>query len=279
MVTELRYDNPFGPMVRIGILENQEGIKFSVLGSYKVVDSEGNEQLQLQDSDIIYTARVQESRPATMQWRILLSSVTNRETALARAEMAEKKLSLTRTDIIEVGNDVIATSGIRLSARSYWVCTAPFTTEQEAIEARRKFKDASRYEILAERITPPSGIITLNNETGSKTNLSFNNYFELIPIEEVNSRIILYDVIVGIAYHWRHKERQKLRGRLRIIVDNQGKLTAINILPLEQYLISVNSSEMMAVCPEELLKAQTIAARNTVLATMGKHHYGQDFDL
>lgn len=280
MVTELRYDNPFGPMVRIGILENQEEIKFSVLGSYKVVDSEGKEQMQLQDPNKIFTARLQESRPATMQWRILLSSVTNRETALARAEMAEKKLSLTRTDIIEVGNDVIATSGIRLSARSYWVCTAPFTTEQEALEVRRKFKDASRYEILAERVAPPSGIITLNNdEPGSKKALSFTNYFELIPVEEVNSRIILYDVIVGVAYHWRHKERQKLRGRLRIIVDNKGKLTAINILPLEQYLISVNSSEMMAVCPEELLKAQTIAARNTVLATMGKHHYGEDFDL
>ncbi|MFH0794095.1 MAG: SpoIID/LytB domain-containing protein, partial [bacterium] len=36
---------------------------------------------------------------------------------------------------------------------------------------------------------------------------------------------------------------------------------------------------MMSVCPEALLKAQTIAARNTLMATMGKHHYSCDFHL
>jgi SpoIID/LytB domain protein len=53
----------------------------------------------------------------------------------------------------------------------------------------------------------------------------------------------------------------------------------INESPLEEYLASVNSSEMSAYAPLEFLKAQSIAARGTVLATKGCHHYGEPFDL
>lgn len=278
MVKELRYDNPFGPSVRIGMLEHQEEIKFSLLGTYKLVDSQGQERRVVDEAQGLFRAKLYDSQPAKMQWRIVLDNVSSRETAIARAEMLERKLALNKTEILEVGNDVLTPAGVRLSARSYWVCTLPFVSNEEAIACRNKFPDAMRYEILCERIAPPSGNIKLFSEKDNAP-LLFNDYLEVVPLQKVNSRIMLQDVIVGINYHWRHKERQKLRGLLRIIIDNEGKLTAVNILPLEQYLISVNSSEMMAVCPEEFLKAQTVTARNTVLATMGKHHFSDDFDL
>ncbi|MCD6385291.1 SpoIID/LytB domain-containing protein [Candidatus Sumerlaeota bacterium] len=278
MANEIKYENPFGPLIRIGMLEHQQEITFSLIGKYHLLDKKGKKRELLSEETGLLRATVVESQPAGLQWRVVLAKVRDRDSAYARAEMVERSLSLAKTEILELGHDVLTSTGRRFNARNYWICTSPFPTEQEARELRDKLPDATRYDILAERKYPPSGKIKLSAE---KTGLSiiFDNSFDVVPVEPSSSRVVLNDVIVGVAYHWRHKERQKLRGTLRTIIDNQGKLTAVNILPLEVYLISVNSSEMMAACPDEFLKAQTITARNTVLATMGKHHYCEDFDL
>ncbi len=87
------------------------------------------------------------------------------------------------------------------------------------------------------------------------------------------------DVVVGIGFHWEHKERLSYKGNLGIIVNMDGNLSGVNRIDLEEYLMSVNSSEMRNDNNIEMLKAQTVAARGTVLATMGKHHFGEGFDL
>src|SRR5262249_7102547 len=47
--------------------------------------------------------------------------------------------------------------------------------------------------------------------------------------------------------------------------------TAINMLDVEDYLLSVLPSEMPATWPTEALQAQAIAARSYAYANMGKH--------
>lgn len=86
-------------------------------------------------------------------------------------------------------------------------------------------------------------------------------------------------VEVGIDFHWQHRRTLNYPDTLRVFVDHMGLLGLANDLPLEDYLRSVNSSEMTADCPLELLKAQTIAARSTWLATRGRHHHGEAFDI
>jgi len=83
---------------------------------------------------------------------------------------------------------------------------------------------------------------------------------------------------VGETFHWEHTEDLWFNGHLELRAGENG-LLVINELPLEDYLASVNSSEMSAQSPLEFLKAQTIAARGTVLATMGCHHYGEPYHL
>lgn len=48
---------------------------------------------------------------------------------------------------------------------------------------------------------------------------------------------------IGINFHWERKENQSFRGSVMFIVEN-SKVTAINILGVEEYLTSVISSEM-----------------------------------
>jgi stage II sporulation protein D len=90
-----------------------------------------------------------------------------------------------------------------------------------------------------------------------------------IPKETETSSFELKDVTIGINFHWERQENQRFTGGLKIIEEN-GHLTAINILPLEDYLRSVISSEMSATSSEELLKAHAVISRSWLLAQIEK---------
>ncbi|MFT5324486.1 MAG: stage II sporulation protein D [Planctomycetaceae bacterium] len=65
--------------------------------------------------------------------------------------------------------------------------------------------------------------------------------------------------------------RNQYRGSIRIFRRPGGRLIAVNLLPLEEYLASVVNSEMPATFPDEAREAQTIAARTYVLSQMKGH--------
>lgn len=73
-----------------------------------------------------------------------------------------------------------------------------------------------------------------------------NVYRELTftPLED-DASFSLEDVTIGINFHWERQETQTFLGTLRLVVD-EGKITAINQVPAEDYLTSVISSEMNA---------------------------------
>ncbi|MGN1234277.1 MAG: DUF4922 domain-containing protein [Candidatus Cryptobacteroides sp.] len=78
---------------------------------------------------------------------------------------------------------------------------------------------------------------------------------------------MLAGVTIGKQFHWQRKENQVFAGALKIIVDG-GNLLAINIIGVEDYLLSVISSEMSANCSLELLKAHAVISRSWVMARM-----------
>ena len=99
-----------------------------------------------------------------------------------------------------------------------------------------------------------------------------NHYQELTftPIEE-GASFSLYDVTIGINFHWERQETQIFQGTLKLVIE-EGKITAINILPVEDYLISVISSEMKATSPLEFLKAHAVVSRSWLYAQIEKRN-------
>jgi len=93
--------------------------------------------------------------------------------------------------------------------------------------------------------------------------------FTLTPLHHGLSCFELTDVTIGIHFHWERKETQQFRGALKIISEDT-QLTGINIIPLEEYLLSVISSEMNADSPMELLKAHAVISRSWLLAQKAK---------
>jgi SpoIID/LytB domain protein len=101
-------------------------------------------------------------------------------------------------------------------------------------------------------------------------NWNGNLYRELTftPQDDLNS-FSLYDVTIGLNYHWERQETQVFSGTLRLVVD-EDKIVAINILPVEDYLTSVISSEMNANSSLELLKAHAVVSRSWLFAQIEK---------
>lgn len=107
------------------------------------------------------------------------------------------------------------------------------------------------------------GRIVLNNEAVAGNRILF------VPENYEEASFDLLDVTIGIKFHWERKESQKFKGALMFIVEDE-KLTAINVLSLEDYLLSVISSEMSATSSLELLKAHAVISRSWLLAQVIK---------
>ena len=74
----------------------------------------------------------------------------------------------------------------------------------------------------------------------------------------------LCGVTIGAGFHWERKEDQQFAGALKIIVD-KDRLTAVNVLGIEDYLVSVISSEMNCHAPAEFLKAHAVISRSWLM--------------
>ena len=92
-------------------------------------------------------------------------------------------------------------------------------------------------------------------------------YFEAptLSTQFAEPSFVLHGVTIGVNFHWERKENQTFAGALKIIVD-KDRLTAINVIGVEDYLLSVISSEMSASASEEFLKAHAVISRSWVMA-------------
>jgi len=84
----------------------------------------------------------------------------------------------------------------------------------------------------------------------------------------------LCGVTIGKEFHWERRENQKFAGALRIIVEND-LLTAVNVVGLEDYLVSVISSEMKSSASLEFLKAHAVISRSWVMSRIMARQAGK----
>ncbi len=104
---------------------------------------------------------------------------------------------------------------------------------------------------------------------GDKDKIEITDEIIFEPQEPDNESFLIRDVVIGVKFHWERKEKQRFTHSLKLIKDN-GKITAVNIVPIEKYLMSVISSEMSAKCSMQMLKATAVVSRSWLLAQIEK---------
>ena len=116
------------------------------------------------------------------------------------------------------------------------------------------------YQELTFRAKPP----LLSPQEGSK---QASTLPPRAGLEETGNSFTLHEVTIGQDFHWERQEEQTFSGMLRLVVD-EDKIVAINILSVEDYLMSVISSEMKSSCSLEFLKAAAVISRSWLYAQM-----------
>ena len=104
--------------------------------------------------------------------------------------------------------------------------------------------------------------LLINGEKSSKFNLR-----ELKGESSYNIR----PVTAGRGFHWQKQINISIKGSIKI-KNIDGYLFLVNKVGMEDYLMSVATSEMSGECPEALLEAQTIAARSWLMASEEQKH-------
>ena len=125
-------------------------------------------------------------------------------------------------------------------------------------------------EIVFEIISDGAGPQKVSYQEG-KINYNGALYDELFFEAQTPSKMfaeptfILHDVIIGVDFHWQRKVDQQFGGSLKFIVE-KGKVVAVNVIGIEDYLLSVISSEMKSSATLEFLKAHSVISRSWVLS-------------
>ena len=121
---------------------------------------------------------------------------------------------------------------------------------------------------------PSAGKQTVSfSENGVVWNGKTYKQLEFLPQSDEAS-FSLYDVTIGVNFHWERKETQTFLGKLKFII-NGNSVCAVNELPVERYLESVISSEMSATSSLELLKAHAVISRSWLLVQMQNRRKGE----
>ncbi len=106
-------------------------------------------------------------------------------------------------------------------------------------------------------------------------------YFDSMTLSTLfaEASFVLYDVVIGIDFHWQQKRTLKYAGGLKFIVEGDH-ITAVNRIGMEDYLMSVISSEMKSSASLELLKAHAVISRSWLKARLEDHLSGHEhFDV
>ncbi len=97
----------------------------------------------------------------------------------------------------------------------------------------------------------------------------YTNCITFHPEDFSNESFLVKGVTIGKSFHWEKKEDERFRGSLKLIVENE-KITVVNTIPVESYLLSVIASEMSATSSEHFLKAHAIISRSWLFAQIQK---------
>lgn len=143
---------------------------------------------------------------------------------------------------------------------------------QAAALSKRFGVTARTQERLAQRpdaelqVTGPTGALALAH-----------NYARIFALD--NQGIEVENVEFGQGYSWHGQQTRTYRGDIYVVVDPNAQLAVVNAVGIETMLQGVVPAELYASAPQEALRAQAVAARNTVLAKLGHRHHDAPFHL
>lgn len=262
------------PTVTIGLMDGQRRISFTPQHKMEgIVYHQGHPKRVALQPGRRYTITLQEGQSADIRYALVAFSLRSKQWAHWPTQARLWQQRGFKIKSLETGS-IFAVRGKLFDNRRRIGIIA---YEDRAFRARLRASQISeRYQtsvhIHTELLTRPSGKLSLSG-AGSRW-LSQ----DLIEIRaNTGDGVQVERVEFGRGYSWHRWINRTYRGSLLFTVDQNGQLALINRVLLPDYLAGLLAAEMPLSAPAEALKAQSVCARNEILAKIGTRHLADPY--
>ena len=229
---------------------------------------------------LFITPREEDFRKLTPEWAVEI---------LKEVSMTEEELKTVINDVTDKPNADISREGGELAGTKNDIAAQPLTSPAGELRGESSLSvgllsaEAVRFTLNGLHTAKGTSLEGPQTVAVRDGGLLWNDkvYRQLTFVPETESAsFTMKDVVIGKDFHWQRREAQTFKGSLRLLVD-EDKIVCINDIAIEDYLISVISSEMSATCSSEFLKASAVISRSWLLAQIEKRkslgNSGQNF--
>lgn len=219
--------------------------------------------------------RIRRARAAARDYYVDLDGVGNPTPArVAQALVAWRQRGLADTVALEEGS-LLGMAGRIVDNRTVRMVVPAHSAGAAAQQAQRLGKRFAVHAQVKERLAErPWAELSVRTPAGS---LGVATSYVRFSVE--GGTVQVANVEYGRGYGWHGRANRGYRGDVYAVVDPNGSLAAVNALGAETLLQGVVPAEIFASSPTEALKAQAVAARNTLLAKLGRRHITEPFHL
>lgn len=253
-------------LVRIGISQGLDSVEFMPLDPVRLVDNQGR-TLFTGGSNQIWRVRTAGTPTEQTDFLLLVTTVDNLAAAKEQANVLRRQRVYVKIQAPgEAGFPVVNPNSYQL-----WI-NKKFDSRQDAQYFQQQIQPQTETTVVAQTNAPVTGNLILQNTKSGQEILAAS------PVRCLHARIIVNDLKFGAGFHWEHSKNQTFRPDLELALDSSGKITLVNVLPLESYLYGTVAQEMNSGFPLEALKAQAITSRTIALFQKGKKHPNALFD-
>lgn len=264
------------PLVAVGLMTGQTRV---------VLRAAVPLQVDFWEAGVLKRTNVQPGQPVEVTLRRGIAAkrqfyVDFEEVAFADTAALERTLARSRAaghpevTVLEEGM-VLGIDGRVLDNRAYRV-VVPTGSRREAERIRSAVyaRSGAHAAIKTRLIERPWGELTIR-AGGAPLGIA-TTFVRAVALDAV---VEVEQVEFARGYSWHGRENRGYHGELYVVVDAEGKLAAVNVLGVETILEGVVPAELFASSHPEALKAQAVAARNHLLAKLGRQHHEDPFHL
>jgi SpoIID/LytB domain protein len=260
------------PLLTIELMHGQTSVRISGAGLRVFPDGDGGPTVRAGD-DFTITAR--ETRPARMRYHTIVSRhATEADVALWRGRGYSTKT-------FETGV-VFGVKGDVLDSRELLLGVAPEVDEAAGTRAAAAL--AKRWGVATfvhpELVDRPRGVLTARDAASGAVVENASVLWFAPGSEDVT--LTVWDVVHGGGGSQPRAEKRETRtyfGQIYVTLGKDATLTVVNAVPEDRLLAGLVPSEIFPDAPFEALKAQTVAARDDLLAKIGTRHFAEPFLL
>ena len=266
------------PMIRVGLLEGRDRVFFTPSEDIRVMPRGDQGAEVVLPGERRYTVSISDSRAGSYKHWVVVEELTMSQRDRADAikkEWAERGY-LPRA--FQVGG-LFGIRGKVFDSRVILIGVGGMSDHAKARKLRSKLegKHGINARIHSELTDHPQGLLEL---TGKGVDVTIRHRDVMwIAGAEGDADDVVYEIEDVPKSYGKGTETRRYGGRLIFTTGRKGHVAAINKLSAERLLKGTVPSETYASAPKGALRAQAIAARNTIFAAIGVRNLADPYML